>query len=129
MAYWVGLDGSCCRLMLAPNPETTHVNLNQPTKVGITLNEKESCRKGAHQTITTTKDSIRPRQPPEYSKCKKKQRGLKRWLGGSEYCLLFRLEFNSQQPHGGSQPSMMVFSFGVQAYMQAERCIHNKINL
>lgn len=45
MAYWVEFDGSCCRLMLVPNPQTTHVHLveatNKPVKVDIKLNEKE----------------------------------------------------------------------------------------
>ena len=37
-------------------------------------------------------------------------------------------EFNSQQLHGGSQPSVMrsVFSSDQQAYMQPEQCIYNK---
>jgi hypothetical protein len=37
-------------------------------------------------------------------------------------------EFNSQQPHGGSQPAMMRPGalFWPAGYMQAECCVHNK---
>jgi hypothetical protein len=41
-------------------------------------------------------------------------------------------EFNSQQPHGGLQPSVVGpgASYGVQIYMQADiHCIYNKSTL
>jgi hypothetical protein len=43
-------------------------------------------------------------------------------------CSFRGLDFNSQQPRGGSQPSglRLVPSSGLQTYMKAEHCIYNK---
>jgi hypothetical protein len=43
------------------------------------------------------------------TKCcmKIKLSGLERWLSGEEHCFSRGPEFNSQQPHGGSQSSVM----------------------
>ena len=59
-----------------------------------------------------------------------KMEHLRGWRDSSEVkstgCSSTGPEFNPQQLHGGSQPSIMGSGTLLQAYMQAEYCIHNK---
>jgi hypothetical protein len=59
---------------------------------------------------TTLRFHLTPIKPRFLAKIKNLRDGLERWLVvKSTVCSSRGPEFNSQQPHGGSQPSVMGF--------------------